>query len=479
MNGRSPGWMLIVATLLVCVLTGVVVGLGRGSEALVLVAGAIIVVWASREPWIAIGVFMAVTSLFGSVSIVGLGGLPDLTVTRLMTLWIVVLAVSRWGSKDEDERGSPRKRFIARVTVLSAALFALGIMAAMRSSALTTGLQLYLDQIVVPLGLFIIAARADLDEETVRKVLLVVIALGVVWSGIGLYEFATGRSLFAAGGILRWARESYARVGGPFINPAGLGTAIGISLVVLAGSVSAIKMRTSVRSAILAFCVIGLAVTLTRGSWLAVVLGILVTGLLMGLRGVVAWMGAALASAGVGYVLLQFVGQSALIQRLTGEGPVFNRLIVYVASFRLIADNPWLGVGFGMFASAIRPYMGPVGNVGATYGIGVFAPHNSLLHAASEMGVIGVVMLISVWASIMFWFLSGSVDQTRGLVGVVGPAVVSVYVTNALFIDMWLTQNLNPLVYLLLGVMCAVAPGRVLVKEPIATPSVDTAAGHS
>jgi len=400
------------------VAAGVAVGFGKGAEALAVVAGAMIVMWASRTPWISIGVFMGATSLFGSMSIVGLGGFPDLTVTRLMTLWIVVLAVTRWRSTEEHEHGSSKRRFVARMTVLSAALFGLGVVGAMRSDTLTMGLQLYLDQIVVPLGLFIVAARSDLDEETIRNVLLVVIALGVVWSGIGMYEFATGRSLFAAGGVLRWARESYARVGGPFINPAGLGTAIGISVVVLAGSSAAIKMRAWVRSGIFALCVIGLAVTLTRGSWFAVVLGILVTGLLMGLRGVVAWVGAALAATGAGYVLLQFVGQSALVQRLTGEGPVFNRVIVYAASLRLIVDNPWLGVGFGMFASAIQPYMGPVGNVGAAYGFGVFASHNSL------------------------------------------------------------TQNLNPLVYLLVGVMCAVAPLRASSEESSIGLPADITAGR-
>ncbi|PKQ15093.1 MAG: hypothetical protein CVT67_11170 [Actinobacteria bacterium HGW-Actinobacteria-7] len=462
-TATRPAWILSAA--IVCVLLGVGVGLGRGAEALAAVAGLIVLVAASRTQWISIGVFMAVTSLFGNVSVVGLGGLPDVTVTRLLTLWLVFLSVTRWGSEGAT-RDEGKKALIARLLVVICALYALGFLAAMKNTSFTTGLQLYLDQIVVPFALLFVAARADVDQQTVKRVLLVTIALGVVWSGIGIYEFVAGRSLFAPGGVLLWARESYSRVGGSFINPAALGTAIGISTVVVMGSRLVGGMRSYLRVAVVALCVIGLAVTLTRASWLAAAIGVLVVGLFMGMRGVVAWAGAGIAASGVGYVMLQFLGESALIQRLTGEGPVFNRIIVYVASLKLIADHFVLGVGLGMFAPAILPYMGPVGEVGASYGIGVFAAHNSILYAAAEIGVPGTLLLVLAWIVVTQRLLAGRRVSGRRTASVVGPAVVVIYVINAMFIDMWLTQNLNPLVYLLVGVMCAVSTDVALGDSP-------------
>lgn len=438
-------------TVAAMIILGVAAGLGMGAQALIATVGAGALALAGRTQWLAIACYMAVTSVFGSFTIVGLGSLPDLTVTRLASVWLAILILGKWHVSSSDLTPEGR-RFHSTVNVLGLTVLALGLLAALRNSSVTTGLQLYVDQILIPFGLLLIASRMRVTKETTRRVIQSLVFLGVVWSILGLYEFVSGRSLFAAGGVLLWARESYARVGGPFINPAGLGTAIGIAIVAAVGAANLGMLKRPYSTLALAACFIGIGTTLTRGSWLSVILGLLILGLLLGMRGLAAWAGAGLGASVVAYTLLQFVGESAIVQRVTGEGPVFNRIIVYAAALQVILDNALAGVGLGMFASVVLDYMGPVGNVGASFGIGVFAPHNSLLHAAAEAGLLTTGLALTLWLVVARQLGDRRVDGSQ-VVRVVGLPILVVYFTNAMFIDMWLTQNLNPLFYVLVGVL--------------------------
>ncbi len=144
--------------------------------------------------------------------------------------------------------------------------------------------------------------------------------------------------------------------------------------------------------------VIALFLTLSRGGWGTLVLSVTVLCLLAWHRG---WLPQTIPIVIVIVaILVAFLFQQALMDRVFGDdgGSAHSRIPLMKIAFRIISDNPLLGVGINNYAIAMKPYLILESTV-----VWLFAVHNKYLLTWAEIGTGGVIAYI--------WFLLATIRR--------------------------------------------------------------------
>ncbi|HEY5043735.1 MAG TPA: O-antigen ligase family protein [Verrucomicrobiae bacterium] len=194
-----------------------------------------------------------------------------------------------------------------------------------------------------------------------------------------------------------------ARAGGTYISPNHLAGLLGMVLplalaYLLVGRVK-IVTRLLLGYAVLAMCA-GLAVTFSRAGWVAAGSGVLlVLGILLGhrnhrLRAVI--LLAVLLAGGTVFVstyLSKTVGYMNRVKSPTAEGPGLydwsSRLTMWDAATRMWRDNPWWGVGPGLFDYRFREYRPE------TFQMRPDRCHNDYLNLLADWGAVGGIIVLA------------------------------------------------------------------------------------
>ena len=218
---------------------------------------------------------------------------------------------------------------------------------------------------------------------------------------------------------LDWVRPaSYrGRGGGTYICPnnlagflevaLGLVLARGILLNRTKGSVEAFTVRRLFIIYVALMAVVGIAVSLSRGGWGATLAGLLAlalwgdwrqrriwirfaaVGAVVVLLGVVAWK---LAPA---RIISSFTGQTG--NEIGLRDPTLNiRTYLWAGTLKLIREQPVIGHGIGSWQWLYPKHKHPVVVSHTEY------THNDYLNLASDYGLIGVVLVMCVFAG-FFW----------------------------------------------------------------------------
>jgi O-antigen ligase len=211
-----------------------------------------------------------------------------------------------------------------------------------------------------------------------------------------LWAWAAGAVAAAAWALGGLDRTPDARAVLPDLTPNGLGTTLAVGMVILTGLL--LDTRGLVRALAgvgLPVVALGLALTWSRGGWLAAATGMVVLLALRPSRRL--WWGWLAAGATIA-VAIPLLGArwawhlDRLRDLLPAEGP-FSRLAVWRVAVRAIGEHPLVGTGLGTFASVYDRSLGWVDGP-------AYAPsaHNLLLHVAAETGILGVAALVALIA---------------------------------------------------------------------------------
>ncbi|MFH1305558.1 MAG: O-antigen ligase family protein [Candidatus Omnitrophota bacterium] len=143
------------------------------------------------------------------------------------------------------------------------------------------------------------------------------------------------------------------------------------------------------------------ALTYTRAAWIAVIISIIFLGILKSRKLLVATM--------IALVVLSFVIPSAMRERAISvktpivmvvrfeEGKMNFRMGLWVTAMKIIKQHPWAGCGLNSY-TAVAP----------RYGIPeAYYPHNSYLHMAAEMGLLGLGAFLWMVAALFRTALTG------------------------------------------------------------------------
>ena len=458
----ARGLQFVVPACVAGVAVGMAVSRGDG----LVFAGGLLLLWllvaSFSRPVLAVCGLILLSPLVGNIAIVQVSDLPDVTLDRLLCFWCVLVLVRSSRQVDVGSPGTP-SRILATglgpwallwVAVLTASL-AIG---ALRSSDQLAGIQLWLDQCALPVALLIAAARCAWSKTQWRAVLAAFVLAGCLWSGAAIAEVILRRSLFISGGQLPWTPQGslVVRTGGPFGNPAVLGIAMGVVFALSLGALWGRDLRLGVCIVGMAASLFGLAVTLTRASWLAFGVGLVAAVLLARPQGRIRIAFGALLAVMVGYsILVSVYGLPVLESRLSSQDSGYNRLVGTSSAVSLALDNPVFGIGIGEFYQVSQQpgVFESVMGVSSAYGIGVRAPHNSIVDAAVSAGLVAAAAVIALWVALLRRFLRIWKWGATRSIGAAGVLILTLFAVNALFIDVSLTNHINGLVLLVLGVM--------------------------
>ncbi len=194
-----------------------------------------------------------------------------------------------------------------------------------------------------------------------------------------------------------------------------------------------------------------LALTYSRGAWISVLAVIAVFGVLNSRK--VFWLLALLP------VMIVLVGHEVFLERLLSimnptDTSSTLRLALWESTVAMIADNPWLGIGWGAYWLVYPEYDFFVLDAGTK----IFHAHNMYLHIAAEIGIPGLIAFLVILvghAYKAFRLVQKAAERwTRGLMLGVFAALLAIAVSG--FTDYVLFSIQMGMVFWLLNALVVV-----------------------
>ncbi len=255
----------------------------------------------------------------------------------------------------------------------------------------------------------------------------------VAWSfvGLALWQGAVGAHQYATGTGASYAGEDIRAVG-----TFGAGDVMGMATVVSFGLVCAVGLALAPETAkqrawalvCSALLVLPLAVSFSRGAWIATAVACGLQVVLAGLRRAVTVF-AAVAAVGVVLVGGLGIGSTMLQERISSitrvadapDQSVTDRYTMWAAAAGMWRDQPLTGVGLKGFpehrdghASLALSSGSDIAGAGTAYQKQpLLSPHNMYLLVLSEQGLIGLLTLGGSWLALGVCGLRGLARARR------------------------------------------------------------------
>ncbi|MBN0046397.1 O-antigen ligase family protein [Streptomyces actuosus] len=313
------------------------------------------------------------------------------------------------------QRRRPLTRAAAVVLGLPVVGLALAATGASSPGAGLTGLGRYLQIFVLVPAAVLLLIR---DRTDFRLLAWSFVALAVWEGAVGVHQYATGTGASYQGETIR------------AVGTFGPQDVMGMATVVSFGLVCALGLalaRGRTRQRAVAACtalalLVPLAVSFSRGAWIATAVTCTVQLALTGLRRAVK-AGAALTAAGVVLVGGFGVGTAMLQERISSitqvtdapDQSVTDRYTMWAAAAGMWREHPLTGVGLKGFPEHRDAHASLALSSGSdTDGAGsgfrrqpLLSPHNMYLLVLSEQGLIGLLALAGSWLALLVCAVHG------------------------------------------------------------------------
>jgi O-antigen ligase len=250
-------------------------------------------------------------------------------------------------------------------------------------------------------GVLLMAA----DEVAARpdKARSIAIALGAAAAPAGLA--AALEAVDVLPGRFTWPGSAFYRAALGFSGPTELGVYFALSLpfVVYMRTIARGGLRRMLGTAAVACCVLGLAATFSRGSWVSVLAATATLGLVAGPRLMLRVWTAAL----VAVVAIDLASGGALrtrVARTLVDDIVIQRFALQYTGLLIFREYPVTGIGPGGFGEGLERF-GP--QVTGLWDYAA-AAHNVYIHMAAEAGAIGLAALLIFFGATLFVLVRGA-----------------------------------------------------------------------
>lgn len=263
----------------------------------------------------------------------------------------------------------------------------------------------FLDRLgAVPFLLYLIAPSAFATERQRQILLVVLVAVGAYLGLTAFFEIVGPHALVFPSYIADPAIGIHLnRARGPFLEAGADGLAMfdaAVAAAVLYAKVTAPRIRVLLVF-VIALCLLGIVVSLTRQVWVGALVGSLIAGVMSPRLRRYIPVAVVTVGAFVAIALVAIPGlHSKVNSRAASQKPVWDRLNSDAAALRMIETRPLLGFGWGTFPVKSSAYY----HVARTYPLSsVPEVHNVVLSNGAELGMLGVALWLSglVWALIL------------------------------------------------------------------------------
>ncbi|MEV5337539.1 O-antigen ligase family protein [Streptomyces sp. NPDC052676] len=308
------------------------------------------------------------------------------------------------------QRRRPLTRTAAIVLGLPVAGLAPAALGAIAPGAGLTGLGRYLQLFVLVPAAVALLVR---DRRDFRLVAWSFVGLAGWQGAVGVHQYVTGTGASYQGRMIRAV--------GTFGPQDVMGMATVVSFGVVCAVGIALGRSTSVRQRIVALaCALGLllplALSFSRGSWIATAVTCVVQLALAGLRRALR-VGAVAIAAGV-VLVGGFGGGTAVLQERVAsitevtdapDQSVLDRYALWEAAVGMWRERPLTGVGMKGFPEHRDTHASlALSSAGDTAGAGsgyhrqpLLSPHNMYLLVLSEQGLVGLLALAGSWCALL------------------------------------------------------------------------------
>jgi len=377
------------------------------------------------------------------------------TANLLLPLYLVIAAAvlayavprlrATPGLDDDEPSGSGRPRERGALEWLLAA----SVVLYAAQSAYSSDFDKALSQVIffyVPFALlFALLVRVDWTPRLAGQCLAVLLALAVVFVGIGFVEYSRRELLLNPKVISSNQFESYFRVNSLFFDPNIYGrflaaVMLGLAALLLWGRDARVVVGSMIALAVLWA---GLVLTLSQSSFTALLAGLSVLGALRwGTRRAAAVIGV-FAIAGIAVVL---VAPGAVGVEGSTDNVTSGRSNLVTGGLALAREQPLVGYGAGSFRHEYR-LREKSSNARASA-----ASHTIPITIAAEQGVGGLLLYLGLLVVALRGLLRGSRESVaRAAVAATFVALVVHTLLYAAFLE-------DPLVWALLAVGTALTP---------------------
>ncbi|MFF4539321.1 O-antigen ligase family protein [Streptomyces aureus] len=284
-----------------------------------------------------------------------------------------------------------------------------------------TGLTRYLQVFVLVPAAVLLLVR---DRRDLRLLAWSFVALALWQGAVGVHQYVTGTGASYQG-------EDVRAVGtfGP-TDVMGMATVVAFGVVcAVALALGAAEPRRRTIAVLCALVLLGpLALSFSRGAWIATAVACGAQLVLAGVRRAVKVV-AVLVAAGTILVGGLGVGSSMLQERLTSitqvadapDQSVTDRYTMWAAATGMWREHPLTGVGLKGFpdyrdshASLALSSGSDIAGAGAAYHKqALLSPHNMYLLVLSEQGLVGLLALAGSWLALLVGALRGLVRSRR------------------------------------------------------------------
>jgi O-antigen ligase len=377
------------------------------------------------------------------------------TVVSFDRVWVgaMVLVVLVTATRATPRQGAGR---MMQVT-LGVLLVTFGIRAALTPSSTITQIELWIDALCVPFGLFLVTRSVVSSTARLRQLMGFVTAAGVIIALIGLAELVFGFELATfSGGQRRYdAAIGLTRVAGPFSAPEPYALAL---LGTLAATLTWLRMRRVpgwFGTSLILIQAAAIALSYFRAAWIGLAI-VLIAGTVAGTHSRVrraALIGFGVALAYVGVAVLQH-DLAVVHTRVSNVANVYGRLAAYRQGLNLFAGHPLFGVGVGQYMKAAEAAPPVVIHGYAA----VDDPHSSYVSTLAEQGVVGFLPLLAVGVA-AWWLIRALRRRAAGPVDLVlarnvGGAALG-YLVMSLTLTMITYEPSNAIFAVLFGAVAA------------------------
>jgi hypothetical protein len=234
------------------------------------------------------------------------------------------------------------------------------------------------------------------DSDAAYRLVRLVVAAGAVSAAYGILQHFTGadwyRTLLGRPTYVRpreigW--EGYAVVG--FFRNYLTFAHVMIFPFAWAAAMALAGRTAGMVAAVL--IVVAIAFSTARGAWLAVFAVLTGLALIDGRRRVLLMLAGLAAAGGLTLLVTPDLRAEAALMFARG-GANTGRLGIYAANLDIVHDHPVLGLGFGGYERAARPYYAAHPDADRNC-----HAHNSFLQIAAEAGLMGLAAFALVWAT--------------------------------------------------------------------------------
>ncbi|MFN8149591.1 MAG: O-antigen ligase family protein [Solirubrobacterales bacterium] len=319
-------------------------------------------------------------------------------------------------------------------------------------------------------ALFALLSEEPLDGATLRRVLMVLAAEGVLLALVAGYQYAAKDLFWNDKVIAGNEAHPYFRVNSLFFDPNILGRYLAVSMVALATLVAYGRRRAELigASAVFAILAATLVVTYSQSSTIALIAAMLV--LIAARWGIAQGVGAGIAAVVLVAAAIALISGSGLTEEDSS-----GRKGLIDGGIEMVKDAPVLGVGSGAFADEFRERFGAAEGFSAE-------SHTEPITVLAEQGIVGFVAYLA--------FLAVTIG---GLVAALGPrltkpargpglaagltAIYAVLLVHSLGYAAFFTDPVTWAVLAFAAGSLAPVPVRSGGEEPAGTPGTPEGAG--